>query len=313
MKCPNCSRNHKKKDGMTCQCGYRFLFNPATNEGWTDGRFEALIRRASANDTRYFTLNQLYAAYCHKAKSKPYGIFVFFMLMTIIAGVVLELDLIALIIILALGGLAIWRHIRFAAPPSRKRFDALVKAWQNGKGPIARLLTKPALHDPPPTWPEQDIYDYGVERVLIVERDILVDLLVKNEIHARERVLVISAHGYPSYIEPHLQQVLSERADLPVFLLHDATATGVRLRHHPQVRRWTAGRSKGVIDLGIFPQDTDKIKALKPLKPRRSKGQLPVDGLMVTGMAGLLTASFAAAAPFAETMQQSAEIGWDFG
>ena len=41
---------------------------------------------------------------------------------------------------------------------------------------LQKMLTTAQLGTPPPDWPEPDIYDYGVERILIVEHDILVDL-----------------------------------------------------------------------------------------------------------------------------------------
>ena len=36
MKRPDCSKNHRKNDGMTCSCGYGFVFNPSTNQATGD-------------------------------------------------------------------------------------------------------------------------------------------------------------------------------------------------------------------------------------------------------------------------------------
>lgn len=61
MKCPKCSSNHKRKSGMRCDCGYQFVFDPKVDK-IADGKFAAALSKASANDTNYFTQNQLDAA-----------------------------------------------------------------------------------------------------------------------------------------------------------------------------------------------------------------------------------------------------------
>ncbi len=56
MKCPTCGKNHPKKLGLQCSCGYTFVFNPGTDPGMTDGKFVAIVRRASAGGDKFFTL-----------------------------------------------------------------------------------------------------------------------------------------------------------------------------------------------------------------------------------------------------------------
>jgi len=70
------------------------------------------------------------------------------------------------------------------------------------------MLVKAALHQPPPDFTEPDIYDYGVESILVVDRDILVDVFVKNGFHAQQHVLVISINRYPAYLLAEARKAL---------------------------------------------------------------------------------------------------------
>ena len=68
-----------------------------------------------------------------------------------------------------------------------------------------------------------------MERILVVARDLLVDLMINNNRHTDQRILVLAESGYPDYLVPRARQLLEERCDLPVFLLHDATPSGVAM------------------------------------------------------------------------------------
>lgn len=70
---------------------------------------------------------------------------------------------------------------------------AWIRTWKAAGKPLAKLLEAPALHAPPAPYREGDIYDYGVERIVIVEHDLLVDLLVMNNQHAEQRALLASS------------------------------------------------------------------------------------------------------------------------
>lgn len=42
MRCPKCRNDHKKKYGLTCSCGYQFVFDPAIDGKMRDGKFLAI-------------------------------------------------------------------------------------------------------------------------------------------------------------------------------------------------------------------------------------------------------------------------------
>lgn len=122
------------------------------------------------------------------------------------------------------------------------------------------LLLRPSLHEPPPDFPEKDLFDYGVERIIIVERPLLVDLLVKNGFHIDQNALVFSRDGYPAYILQRARKMIKEVPSLPVYLLHDASEVGMAMSRKNKLLRCT------VVDLGIKPEHLEKMHFLNALQ-----------------------------------------------
>jgi len=150
------------------------------------------------------------------------------------------------------------------------------------KGVLKKMLTVPTLFEPPPKFNEPDIYDYGVEKIVVVQRDILVDLLVKNGLHAANRSLIVAASGYPQYINQAADRILTESPEVPVFLLHDADGQGLAWAESmQQSSRFKNGRRQ-IIDMGMSPLDFAKIKKLSRLRLKKIDFQAPVDTLPMT-------------------------------
>lgn len=289
MKCPTCSRNHRVKSGMKCRCGYRFCFNPRSpgTVKMTDGKFLAAIALASRNGTSYFTANQLYAAYNRKFKplsSSPIlsGVAV------IVLGAVISLTGIGAVFgvpVMVIGACQILWALIFRREPisSCRHFQTLIDKWLKSGKEIPNMITAPKLHQPPPQWSEGDIYDYGVEKILIVERDILVDLLVLNNQHTEQRMLVVSESGYPQYLAAKVNELLRARPDLRVYLLHDATPSGLSM--HARLTApggWLELNGREVIDLGFTPTDFTTLRRTKDFDSHRKDRELPVDAILLT-------------------------------
>ena len=326
MKCPQCSRNHRLgKYGMKCGCNYHFCFNPKAQGtlGLTDGKFLACVRAASQNDTTYFTRNQLYAVYCRRLRKSPVtSLVIGGVLLMVAAGTyfiarhdnpeVRGVDYVlgvAGIIVIGFGQYIARREI------PRQDFDFVLGKWLGQGRHLDRLLEQPSLHEPPPEWNELDIYDYGVERLLIVEHDLLVDLFVKNGVHAEQRMLVISESGYPDYLMEVARRLLDEQPDLPVFLLHDATAHGTAM----QARLLSSGmlpvESHPLVDLGMRPLDFRKLKRTKQFDRANSNRDLPVDALLLPFMTMGLGIAMTEQMAFSEIIegQEEGGISDDFG
>lgn len=314
MKCPKCATSQTRRDGMTCKsCQYQYVFDPKA-DGVTDGKFMALIEGASAKNTYYFTMNQLYARYCRgreqriaavmetllSAGGKIGRLVVLLGIGVAVVGGISEQPLLFVVgVIAVLGGVVAWfagRSQREVTPEgraaaSRAKLVGWVSTWKKAGRSIDKLLETPSLDKEPGPYREGDIYDYGVERVLVVQHDLLVDLFVKNNYHADQRALVISEHGYPSYLMSHAKRLLGERPDLPVVLLHDATPAGVGMKQRLEAGHVLPLGGRRVIDAGLFPNDVPKLKALGPTVPEASGNAVPVDliafGALAGGLAGI--------------------------
>lgn len=319
MKCPTCARNQKVKYGLVCSCGYRFIFNPKDTQtlGLTDGKFVAAANRASQNGTVAFTDNQLYAAYAAKLKSPRKALLAAAFIVGLVGLLVLLASpVVGFMIMVAAAILFAFSLAARAQSLTRKQFLVAIEKWLDAGKDIDGLIREPGLQHPPDNWNEHDIYDYGVERILVVQRDLLVDLMVRNGQHAEQRMLVVSLSGYPDYIQPHVNRLLNERDDLPVFLLHDADAAGVQMEQ--QVRNsWLALGNHPVIDMGFFPEDFQKLKRTQNFENQKSERSLPADALMFGALVTGMGACFATRATFAQELmrehQNQMNSGSSFG
>ncbi|MHC4874261.1 MAG: tetratricopeptide repeat protein [Planctomycetota bacterium] len=285
MKCPDCQENHKKRDGMVCSCGYQFALDPTMHNNLTDGKFIALINRASANGTYYFTENQLYAAYCHAYNKTPGCIWPALIISLIISCFFPPLLILSAIIFAALAVAYI------SSPPdpeiTRKAIECWKKTTNKSRQPkegLEKLIAEPRLGTPPPDYDENDIYDYGVEKVLIVSNRLLVDLLILNNFHADNQCLIISTDNYPDYIIPVIEVLAKENPNLQVYLLHDSTNAAVHLKG--KIYPFLAKHK--IIDLGIFEDDVKNMPIFKPIGAKKRNYQMEVDYIHYSTLSAML-------------------------
>lgn len=286
MKCPKCTTNWKRKDGMACRCGYVFLFDPKTEpNGMSDGKFQAILRSASAGGTYHFTVNQFQSHYARKLVKSPkvplilFGVFLLAFIAMLFVDYPDKANFLWPLGLAAVAALIVGIYRVYAPPPDARPALAQLAKWQGSRGPLEFLVAEPQLDEPPPEWKEPDIYDYGVESILIVERDILVDLLVKNNFHSDQRTLIISEGGYPEYAATRARECLQKSPDLPVYLLHDSTRKGVAMKER-LVRSGTlplAGHP--ITDIGLFREDVKRLSRLRWRRPERHDYAVPVDCL----------------------------------
>ena len=290
MKCLHCYRNHPHRDGMQCKCGYRFALDPKTDRV-SDRRFVSYINRASCNGTYSFTENQLYTAARRKELTAPISgttalVFVgLFAVCAILTVVLHPIFLLLSVVTLAMTilGVGYWIWFRHIKQLSASRFTGWLCKYARAHGPIKGMIRTAALSEPPPEADEPDIYDYGVERVLIVQRPILVDLLIANKIHVTNRAVIASGDGYPSYISGIVDKLVEDSPTLPVFLLHDSDAKGLQWLATQTERFQSPGRP--VIDMGLNSETLKMIRKLGPLKLEKKQHLVPVDALPMAMLA----------------------------
>jgi hypothetical protein len=310
MKCPACKATHRRKDGPKCsKCGRPFVFFDR-NEGITDQRLTWLLDRASAGGTQYFTMNQLATLWAQKvARSHGVGRMVLGGI-AIAGGLIALADPAAALLAAALGasGLALgaWGVARRRNPdePLTGQLEGWVRKWTKAGHEIPLLLTRPDLGRSPPPFREPDIFEYGVERILIVQHDLLVDLFVRNGLHTKERALVISERGYPRYLRDQAQQLLQRSPTLPVFLLHDADAEGLMMRTRLERSALLPLAGHPVIDTGLSPREVGRIKKLRALAPARRANALPADVLPYALLASGFALAFTERLPLSELVDR---------
>ena len=290
MQCPECGTRQKNDITPQCRCGYQFIFQQKTAHGMTDAKFRDLLRRAGDDGLFHFTFPQLYTAWCRQNAEEKYSLLqkklaaaggLLFILFTGSLFFFGRLGGFLSLISLVIPWLIIRQHRR-QAPPDLGSLKKILKKWQTGDGGgDEMLLLRPGLHKPPVDFPEKDLFDYGVEKIIIVERSILVDLLVKNGFHADQNALIFSRDGYPDYIVQQARNILKQNSSLPIYFLHDAGEAGMAMAHKKKL----AGRT--VIALGIAPEHLEKMSFLDALQLHRKGYKAPLDILPYPVLAAL--------------------------
>ncbi|RKZ46869.1 MAG: hypothetical protein DRR16_23810 [Candidatus Parabeggiatoa sp. nov. 3] len=146
-----------------------------------------LERKASQNGTHYFTMDTLYAVY-QKLQIKPF--------------------------------------------PSVKRTtlsqNALAQKYQRWQKHSSlrsdKFIEKPSLQQPENPIGEE-VFEYGVEQIIVVDEPLTVDLFVKNNKHLNKKAVIISSEGYPAYLKPHLQTLLQKQPNIKIGFLHKPLMT----------------------------------------------------------------------------------------
>lgn len=314
MKCPSCANSQTRRSGMTCsKCGYAFAFDPKA-DGMTDTKFATLLRKASVDNTQYFTINQLYALYC-KGRTRTIAAVIRVVVrpvgrlgtLAVLGGIgaLVYGNVMANVGMMAFGVMAmalglvvrLWGRDKIEDAPEKilpaemSKLMQHVGKWRAAGKNIDRLIEAPALHEPPATFREPDIYDYGVERIIVVQHDILVDLFVRNNLHAQQRAVVIAESGYPYYLVARVQHLLQRRADLPIVAFHDATPDGVQMARRLRTLPWLGMGSHRIVDAGLFPGDVGRIKSLDATLPATYGNAARADfmplGVIAGGFAGM--------------------------
>lgn len=323
MKCPECGhaiRGSQVSFGTKCpgrSCSYAYVFSKRTRPRLTDRRFRALVRQVSGNGTRWYTFDELWGAFAKGLyEEEPSAVS-----MTVVYGILALLLLAATVVVWpeARGGALLLLIVPMAVgvvylarlprnrfkPPTQAGFLYQVEKWERSGKTLEKWIREPMLQEPPPEWDEDDIYLYGPERLMIVERDILVDWLVLNGWHTQTRTLVVAESGYPRYIAERAEGLLRDNPKLPVLLFHDSTTEGQEME-----KRLRAGggplalSSHPATDLGITTRDVKRLKRLRHLAPKRRKYELPADAIGFRALSPALAAAVQDETPLSELLEE---------
>jgi hypothetical protein len=270
------------------------VFEPET-DGISDTEWLALDAEVSAENRYYFTENQLYARYARGRVVTTRFIAPRGKLGLVMIAIGLALWVYALKadwgwtlvagIVITLAG--VWQVgtgvVTRRDPAAREAFTRWLEKWL-AKRPLPKLIRAPEL-----AHAGLEYSPAHVDCVLIVERDIVVDLLLKNGAQQRLNALIVSEQGYPATLAREAQRLLDERSDLKVIALHDATEQGIGLCARLRASRTLSLADREVGDLGLFAADVSQIEELNSAFPPSYSTKVALDALSyLTLLSGLI-------------------------
>ncbi len=337
MRCPECKHNQKYKDGTRCnKCRYQFVFRKKEDR-ISDFALRQTVQRLSDNGQQAFTTTQLALAICRLWRKKtlgPVGCGVIALIASVIAGLFAFSEWSwrggALILALLLP-LAIWLGRREKSKlPFGKAREIINKYHQ--AHPIQALADGTAFRQQAAT---PDLHDphYAPERILVVERDDLVDMLIRNRFHLTAKAVVVSRTGYPERVFAACREFLRNHPDTPVQLVHDASTQGFALAAQlTDESKWRFARTR-LSDLGISRAALQRGATLPWLPPALSRSdgafggnptemlrtgyRLPLDYVGPKPLIGLLSAALVGGAlllaPEVLNAASSSEVEIDYG
>lgn len=321
MKCPECQHEHPGHwEQMTCQvCDYQFCFDPHEHPPMTDDRWLGLLERASRNGAFRFTFEQLVTAYQYAENRQrqdgflsqiwlsPFlGLGAGYLLKELFEAPFYPTSFVCALLLVAWGSIS--------KSPSRETEAQTVRdwleKWKDSRGNPALLLTEPALSSPPPEWSESLIYNDGIEKLLVVNRDLLVDLLVSNGVHTSNRMLIISESGYPFKQLDHVQRYLDQSTEFPIYLLHDADRQLDSESHIESIREKLTAlklsvQAHPIIDLGIHSHQLPTLTPLNKLGMQEADDCIPLDALPIHALTEALPSCLADQISLAEFYARS--------
>ncbi|MCP4214136.1 MAG: hypothetical protein GY765_05745 [bacterium] len=287
VECPECSKKYKYRDGPACDCGYAFVFNPKKDRV-TDTFFLSMLKEVSVCDTRYFTVNQLYSWFFRERTTVPRSMgwksLIIAVALTVPAIFIHWGFSITALIFSILGAAIVHKSYK---PPTRGDLEDLLSKWRASGKRINKLIETRSLHHLPPEWKEKDIYGYGAERVLVVQREIVVDWLVKNNFHILQLTIVVAANGYPDYLAPHLQKALNDNPEMPIYTLHDAGPEGIVLDNKLDNRRFSYG-GHPTHEICITEDDVSRFEDISAVLKKENTYFVPVDYISYLSLADII-------------------------
>ena len=280
MRCPECNHNQKYRDGARCQhCHYQFVFRNKKAR-ISDFSLRQITQRLSDNGQYAFTATQLALEISRLWRKKnlgPLGCSVIALIVSVIVGLIAFAEwgwLGGALIPVVLLPVALWLGRRGKSLLSVDEAHKIIQRYHQVH-PISGLADGRAFRQPTPTADCQDPH-YAPERILIVERDELVDLLVRNRFHLTAKAAVVSRSGYPEPVFAACQEFLRHHPSTPVQVIHDASLQGfaltAQLATDPQ---WRFAHSH-LVDLGISRTALNSASSLPwlPTNPSRRDGFL---------------------------------------
>lgn len=277
MKCINCGTENNYRERIKnyryCKlCSHRFVFEPELmhTAKFTDIFFAKLISDISVNNTLKFTDKQLFYLLnkrLNKNKSTTSDS-IFITYITMILGIIglfsykdtngiliTAFGIIIFITILIIDTYQKTNKInKIIITP--EKFQEYLNSWK-AINPIENILTLPTQTNLPSSI-NSDITAYSFDRVVVCQSREIAHLLIANNFHFENNSAVLSIDGYPENIFDTVMEMLRRNQDLKVYVLHDASPSGVRvvntLSTNPDWFSNNGSSNVTIYDLGLLPR-----------------------------------------------------------
>lgn len=264
MKCLGCGTNNTYRDRApqrTCKrCGQRFAFEPRAGDPLTDPKLLHVARRLSEDGALSYTTRQLWYATARNTERR--------------------------------GNQSVRRLLGRARGRSdlgpihlprlgHGDFVDLVQRWEQIHGPLPGHVDDATLARDPNRQvdghePAEDLLGFGVERVLVVDRSPVAQMLVANRFHVEQRCAVFSVDGYPERIRDALwAMVVAAGPEVTALALHDATAAGADFARRLRLE-WFPHATRPVIDVALRPSQVRRGRVLAHAAPSPSADIAPL-------------------------------------
>jgi hypothetical protein len=299
-----------------------------SRDGISDAEFQSLIEGLQAEGATWFTERQLYARACAEDAIPSRVLGVLWLsagLLSAVGFVVAFLSPFLGVPALAIvGGAAVMISmaifmVAWLMPmpvPREATVRCWLDTWSKAGRSLPTLLQEPSLDNTPEIAPTTTRDGGRLERILIVEHDLMVDLLVRNGLHRDLDAVVVSEHGYPASSRAAAKEALRFRPGLPVLLLHDATDEGDAMHRRVQFGDLLPLRDRFLTDLGLAPHEVADLRELDPVSPRGRRNQVPLEMLPWKTLADALPdavrtrTSLAHAIDMRRPKRRSSRAGW---
>jgi hypothetical protein len=264
-KCSKESTKKERVGGQCPQCRWAFRFDPP--EPLSDFEMEHAIQTVSANGTFRYTRSQLVAEvervlvkratriYENEAQSvlesdRSFAVWYFVAGLLAVGSICLFVfrEMCGTPLLVMAVGVAVFRLLRRNAdvvaaelrakiPTDDPRASTLTDRYLAGQN-LTLLVDAPTPTSTPAEIAsrelgpvaqrrEFDLESYGFDRVIVVQGNDLVDMLVKNQFHFQHNAAIVSFAGYPRHVAELIDREISRPgSEASVFLVHAASAEG---------------------------------------------------------------------------------------
>ena len=270
MLCPHCNQNllYKERSGRKCsKCRREFAFEPKTDAlGLHDKRFLKAVAKLGADGKLYFTSGQLQHFLSRKKIKNSFSsvrVWLFFIGFVAFAATIFLLmngsavALLSLVILVAAIIISFILASRQSAgalslPQSSRAFEeTILGRWQAVYRQLPANLLSNRKTLPKPQNPET------VRAALVCAEPEILNCLSANRTDENLGLLLLNA----AQPEKAGLEFIQNQSDLPVFVLHDASAEGCLLKEK-FASAYLAGKRK-VYDLGLRPATAIKTNSLR--------------------------------------------------